>query len=536
MNPKIQRCRLSNGRVVGLANIPGGLRCPVCGSIAADGTDWWRQPEPIALDPHSGAYIRDAYSICECCGCEYEIDAWLGPEPEVFAANRSARAQWLRTLRRAPEVFQQVLWNLGVIPDHETHSGAERDAERATSGATELMAAVIGDDVGELAALVDRGALEARDLEGWTALHWAVALGNRSAVGRLLAGGADPSARTILGETPLMWAAWLGDKQTVEALVARGADVNAIIPGPLPGPDPGPLVWRPGDRSGQTALMWAGEQGHADVVSTLVSLGASVDGADANGTTALITAGSAAVVKELVRAGADVHAHDRYGYTAVLRAAAAGRDDLLRGLVEAGADLETRLSGRDGDSALDLAVGRSDYTTVAELVRLGVDVNARAMNGGTALQEAACMANPAMINALLRAGADVNARGYRSGTALMSSIFRFGPKLDNALTLLAAGADPNLPNQRGETPLMISAMQGRPPLVEALLRHGARVNDQDRKRSTALHRAVAYGAREIVRLLLAEGANPGLADWQGVTPLDLARQRQLSDIELLLRP
>src|SRR5437773_440845 len=54
----------------------------------------------------------------------------------------------------------------------------------------------------------------------------AVRSGDRAAVRRLLAEGADVNGRNAAGATALMWA--VGDLETARLLVDRGADVNAV--------------------------------------------------------------------------------------------------------------------------------------------------------------------------------------------------------------------------------------------------------------------------------------------------------------------
>src|SRR5262249_2971059 len=108
------------------------------------------------------------------------------------------------------------------------------------------------------------------------------------------------------------------------------------------------------DRIGQTALMWAAADGHADVVETLV------------------------------RAGADAHARLKSGFTPLLFAAREGRIGAVRALLNAGVDVngvirtERRLGGtaaRNGVSALIVAVENAHFELALELVKAGADPN-----------------------------------------------------------------------------------------------------------------------------------------------------------------
>ncbi len=72
-------------------------------------------------------------------------------------------------------------------------------------------------------------------------------------VGDLIKAGANVKAARWNGETALMIAANSGNVTAVKELIAAGADVNATEPA-----------------KGQSALMWAAAEGHADVVQVLI--------------------------------------------------------------------------------------------------------------------------------------------------------------------------------------------------------------------------------------------------------------------------
>ncbi len=80
----------------------------------------------------------------------------------------------------------------------------------------------------------------------------------------------------------------------------------------------------------------------------------------------------------------------------------------------------------------------------------------------------------------------------------------------------------------GELPPLIYAARGdkgeNPETAELLLEWGAPVNAVGRRGRSALHYAAAAGHIEVMRVLLAHGADPGLTDEAGATPLDLARK------------
>ena len=103
------------------------------------------------------------------------------------------------------------------------------------------------------------------------------------------------------------------------------------------------------------------------------------------------------------------------------------------------------------------------------------------------------------------------------------------------IALLNTGADINAADKNGVTALHHAVRFRSPIAVRTLLERGANVNQACKKsRSTPLHRAVTttgapgtagkrQEALEIVRLLLAAGADPSLANKSGRTPADYVK-------------
>lgn len=137
-------------------------------------------------------------------------------------------------------------------------------------------------------------------------LHRAARKGNLEAIRAWLDAGQPVDPRDRDGCTPLMRAAEFGQAETCRALLAAGADPRAV------------------NRSGIDALYTACCGGHLDIVRDLLAHGASlVPGAPddvGNGYTPLMGAvlsGSLDLVRFLVEAGADVTAVARTGHTAL---------------------------------------------------------------------------------------------------------------------------------------------------------------------------------------------------------------------------
>lgn len=118
----------------------------------------------------------------------------------------------------------------------------------------------------------------------------------------------------------------------------------------------------------ETALIRAAASGHAENVTVLLSLGATVNAQDYMDETALQRAarnGHGAVIRVLLDGGASVNNKSLNNWTPLMSAVSSGNIDAVRMLVEAGAELMTETKW--GDSALSMAV-RSGQETIAALL------------------------------------------------------------------------------------------------------------------------------------------------------------------------
>lgn len=143
-------------------------------------------------------------------------------------------------------------------------------------------------------------------------------------------------------------AAW-GDVSKVKDLVARGCDLRGA------------------DGLGYTALHYAAQAGHLDVVNAICDKD-TLEGADKQGWTPLIVAaanGHVKVVDRLLALGANASATTDYGRTALHWAAAKGRADCVVTLLKKGGDVKA--ADRAGMTPLHLA---AEHGHVAACVKL----------------------------------------------------------------------------------------------------------------------------------------------------------------------
>lgn len=197
----------------------------------------------------------------------------------------------------------------------------------------------------------------------------------------------------------------------------------------------------------------------------------------------------------------------------LIRAAWAGDTALATGLIRDGADVNARDHGT-GLTSLMIAAGRADEQMVRTLLTAGADVLAvddRA--GATALHKACQGGSLAVAGALIEAGAFVDAVVPTTGhTPLMDALWYRRPEI--VRLLLQRGAGMNVSTHYGfslaehfDYELNVN-MVGRERLLlaERYLRDRRR-GDDERVAAQQLMAAVTRGDADVVRELLADGAD-----------------------------
>ena len=197
--------------------------------------------------------------------------------------------------------------------------------------------------------------------------------------------------------------------------------------------------------------------------------------------------------------------------------------------------------GDDGepDRSTDLvrAAARGDTDRVRRLLGDGADADSRDASGRTAVTAAAAGEHVDVVRALVDAGADVDRQDRDRNNPLLLS----GENGNVALLREVLRARPNLraTNRFGGTALIPASDRGHVDMVRALLRTDIPIDHVNRLGWTALLEAVILGDggrdhQEIVRLLVDAGADVRIADREGVTALEHARQRGYDEIARLL--
>lgn len=100
--------------------------------------------------------------------------------------------------------------------------------------------------------------------------------------------------------------------------------------------------------------------------------------------------------------------------------------------------------------------------------------------------------------------------------------------------LLEQGADPNRSANDGTTPLMAAASNGHGQALKALVAAGADLDKQDRHGRTALHHAVSWRDEKAARFLIKKGARTDIPDETGATAVEMAASAGMESVLELL--
>ena len=397
--------------------------------------------------------------------------------------------------------------------------------------------------------------VNASQLDGTTALHWAAHHNDLKMAKLLIEAGANVNVANDYGVTPLSLACTNGSSGMIRGLLQAGADPNATR------------------KTGESVIMTSSRTGNLEAVKTLLAYEPDLNQPEnRRGHTALMLAieqGHSQIAKLLIERGADVNARSKSGFTPLLFAAQQNDLDSVEALLAAGAKLDGLTP--EWGSSMVVAAARGHEDLALFLLENGADPNAADSNQITALHYAmlpglAYMGGvPVHINAsayvyrpmmkqliqkLLNKGANPNAQlahlDYIPGmpaitpklnmegvTPLMLAAAAGDPSL--ARTLLKAGGDPLVTNKDQSTALMVAAglafkrdrptekeYEGALKVAKMLMERGANVNAVGENGWTALHGAAYNGADDFVRWLVENGAELDPLDDFSQTPWSIA--------------
>jgi ankyrin repeat protein len=373
--------------------------------------------------------------------------------------------------------------------------------------------------------------------------------GNRkAALDRIHTAGVDVNEAQPDGTRPIHWAVYKVDYELIDALIAKKAKVDVA------------------NEFGSTPLTEAVKLADARMVKTLLDAGAGVDRANEDGQTALMLAIKSAelpIVEILVKAGANVNTVEKFqNQTPLMWAAAASKNaaEMTKLLLSKGADVKPRALYTDwpnqissepraqyrpvgGLTALLYATRDGCYECVEALIGAGADVNVPTPEGVTPLMVALDNDHNDVARLLLDRGADPHISDWWGRTALYITIDRkeaAGGGRGGRGGAAGGGGRGAGGRGAGATSRGSGAGVSSMDIVTRLLAADVDVNaemnmhrpsrggnsgrfaeEQLNTGTTPLFRATQGSDMEVIRALLAKGANPNI-DAMGFTPFLLA--------------
>jgi ankyrin repeat protein len=378
------------------------------------------------------------------------------------------------------------------------------------------------------------------------------------------------------GSTPLQWAVYKENVAEVKRLLRAGADVSVA------------------NKYGATPMSLAAEIGNADIIAMLLEAGAKADAATTDGQTPLLAVartGNVKAAQVLLSAGATVDARELWGgQTPLMWAAARRHPEMMELLIAKGADVNARSIDRDyqrhvtaegrpksldsgGFTPLLYAARENCTACVDVLLKNHADIDLADPDGVSPLLVAIMNANWDLAKQLIVAGADINHWDMYGETPLFTVIDSY-KKVDGGRAsidplnttkgvdilnlLLDRGANPNVQlffkpanargktDTRGETPLIRAANAGDMDVVKLLMAHGADATLYTADRQTPIHAAIVGRAPEaqvgeMIRMFQKAGTDVNVValvnhpeEIRGGSALHYAvRKRQKETIKLL---
>ena len=258
-----------------------------------------------------------------------------------------------------------------------------------------------------------------------------------------------------------------------------------------------------------------------DMVDLLFEGGAVQEGLNASygeGKTALQWAashGDISLAKLLLNRGADINWIGQYFHTALHYATISDKPDMVKWLLENGAEINTNSDGR---SPLHIAAVRGNLQIVKHLLDYGAHVDTSDSFNFTPFSLACLRGHIDVVTIILDNTKDKATLDLECGLCKASE----GGHIETMKYLLQNKVNVNVRNSLGETALSLAA-RGQSLAVEVLLDHNANINTVDKRGYTPLQLALLREQMDISRLLIQHGALLNLLVSQGTeSPLWIA--------------
>ena len=333
-----------------------------------------------------------------------------------------------------------------------------------------------------------------RNADGSTPLQWAVYEGNVAEVRRLLDEGADPNLANEYGASPMSLAAEVANTEILNRLLEAGADADspnqdgqsALMAVARTGNvaaakallEHGATVDARESFGGQTALMWASARRHPEMMELLLAHGASIDARS-----------TAREYQRHVTAEGRPKSLDSGGFTSLLYAARENCIACADVLVKNGADID--LPDPDGVSPLLVAIMNANWDLAKRLIDAGADVDQWDIYGEAPLYTA--IGQRQRIDG---GHASIDPPNETKGIDIVRLLIEHHANPNMQLFFKPANVRGGSTSTRGSTPLIRAAANDDKEVVKLLLDNGADPTLYMADRQTPIHAVLAGRAPE----------------------------------------
>lgn len=294
--------------------------------------------------------------------------------------------------------------------------------------------------------------------------------GRLGAVKMLVYEGILTNAADCRGSTPLHYAAFYGEFEITKFLSTK-SDLNPTLP------------------DGRTPIMIAALCGHKNIVNLLIE------------------------------AGADLSIVDKYNWSLLHISSYKGWIDVVYEIVNYHKNVDLDLKTMDGYTALWLSAYSKEFGIFQLLVHSGADTTCTDAQGWTLLHCAARSGKVEMVKSVLGfKGIDFEAKTASGDTALFLAMF-YNHKVIGEI-LIRSGIRVMSDKNKNISLLHDATRRDCLHIVNACIEMGFDVHVTDNLGDTPLHVACTYGHSNIIRQLLASGADCLLKNKRNRSPFN----------------
>eukprot|EP00210_Caulerpa_lentillifera_P006946 g6641.t1 len=371
-------------------------------------------------------------------------------------------------------------------------------------GLTCLMLAAFHKHLSVVSYLLDQEPcpLNGKDRNGFTALHYIVALNDASMTSKAISKGPDINSQTDDGESVVYFATKKSCLNSLRVLMEAGADPNLCT------------------KAGRCPFWSALDQRNTEALRILLAHKADFTTLKEGGTSALelaILEEDVTLMKLLLEQGVDTeHNGPR---TALMTVCNNGFSNGVQLLIDHEANINAK--NQDARTVLHKAAEDNNVEAVQLLIENGADMEARTKDELTCLIVAIKNQCTEVVSYLLEQD-DCPINGIMQNTfSLLHYVVLLNDPHSTSL-LISKGVDINAMNEDIETPVLFAAKHNCVESLRVLLEAGADPNVISKNGDFALKRAANEGFLDATMMLSDHGANRASIGSDSVSPVDLA--------------